>query len=155
MPHQEKQAAEASQRQRAKGRDVRAKSYVGTQPSSSAARAAGGGSDGAFFALDGKCMEVAPPGEFKYSLCFYGKVSQIKKNSPRDQEHIGSSWSWLGGMEDRVMHVSGGDGTSCPGRMQRQAEVHFTCGVADALTGVSEKEPCVYDFEMTTPAACR
>ena len=92
MYHQEKQAAEAAQRQRAKGRDVRAKSYVGAQPSSNEARAAGGGSDGAFFALDGKCMEVAPPGEFKYSLCFYGKVSQIKKSGPRSQEHIGSSW---------------------------------------------------------------
>jgi len=108
------------------------------------------GHDSAFYKLSQRCFDLRG-GNFQYHVCPFKSTSQRELSNGRHMVEISNAFShWK---NDKVMVATGGK-YCAPISTGRSTEIHFKCGLADAVLSVEEFETCVYKIEMTTPAAC-
>ncbi|VEU20367.1 DEKNAAC101108 [Brettanomyces naardenensis] len=91
-------------------------------------------------------------GEYKYRLCFTGKLEQI--DGSQHAVRIGSYESAEIDEKTGELVIKYGGGEKCWNGPIRGAEVRAVCGVKDEILTVSEPEKCHYMIEMTSPVAC-
>ncbi|KAB0801910.1 hypothetical protein PPYR_04096 [Photinus pyralis] len=110
------------------------------------------GVDDEFAILESECFEYTDH-EYIYKLCPFNKVIQQPKSSSLET-HLGKWGEWIG-VENKysVMHFTGGQ--SCWNGPERSTKVRVVCGSENKVTAVTEPNKCEYQFDFTTPAACR
>lgn len=110
------------------------------------------GVDDEFAVLESLCFEYADH-EYIYKLCPFNKIIQQPKSSSFET-HLGNWAEWIG-PENKysVMHFT--NGQSCWNGPQRSTKVRVICGSENKVISVTEPNKCEYQFDFTTPGACR
>ncbi|KAK4881608.1 hypothetical protein RN001_004927 [Aquatica leii] len=110
------------------------------------------GSDDEYAILEGSSFEYTDH-EYIYKLYPFNKIIQQPKSSSLET-HLGTWSDWIGTQDKySIMHYT--NGHSCWNGPQRSTKVYVTCGSENKVTSVSEPSKCEYQFDFTTPAACK
>ena len=141
--------------------------YVAKASAHSISRAAQEAPHVAFHTLDGKCF-TSKTNEYVYRVCLFHSAHQIKGNYGTGTS-LGSSWHWKrqrnGDAAAKATSTSVDittiegvltGGAHCAGaNIDRSLIISFVCSAdGDSLGKVSERSTCVYEVELSTPAAC-
>mmetsp|Transcript_15997 Transcript_15997/g.48872 ORF Transcript_15997/g.48872 Transcript_15997/m.48872 type:complete len:516 (-) Transcript_15997:77-1624(-) len=144
-------ARNAEDRKRRAMQSAESKLRVGIQDEE-ALRANDWGPDNVWLALKDSCVGT-DQGQYRYEVCFYGKVTQRDKRSNRTYK-LGTNGDFVKPNPREpfsAIHYKNGD--RCPGKA-REAMVALTCGPENLLRDIDEPETCGYTMALETPAAC-
>ncbi|XP_014666333.1 PREDICTED: LOW QUALITY PROTEIN: glucosidase 2 subunit beta-like [Priapulus caudatus] len=110
------------------------------------------GRAGEYHKLSKMCFKFDHSG-FVYNVCPFKHVDQLTnthgKLSLGDSPNLKldrKTGKW-------VLSMFRGSTAGCMNK-ERQSKIVFECGVEDKVLSVSEDEKCIYEFHMSTPAAC-
>ena len=109
-------------------------------------------------ALKGRCF-VGTFASYEYRVCPFHNVTQHDVQSTWNAYNgvLGVYDAWEIGSSPptfAAQKFTDGDAPGCGEGKSRRAEVRFVCGEGTGPTAASEPEPCAYDLDFETPAAC-